>query len=422
MNESFGSEIPRSLEWFERARRVIPSGIYGHTSPASALPGVFPYFAGQASGARYHDVDAREFLDFLCGYGTCVLGAGDPVVEAAAEAQRKRGNVFNHPAPVAVELAEALVGRIDFADWVVFGKNGSDMTTWAVQVAREYTARPKIFKVAGAYHGVDAWATPGQGGLIAEDRVHVHEFAWNRLDTIDLLLKQHSGKVAALVLTPFHHPAYAASELPEPGFWKGIEERCRRNGILIILDDIRAGFRLDGGGSHRVFGFQPDLACYCKALANGYPLSAAVGREELRKAASKVFLTGSYWNNAVPMAAAHACLGEMDKRRIPERLEQLGAQLCAGLERAGKEAGVPLKMTGPPAMPYPVFADDPHLYRVAEFCGGAVRRGVLFHPYHNWFLSGAHTEEDIDQAITVASETLTEMKENASAASAPREE
>ncbi|MFW5882947.1 MAG: aminotransferase class III-fold pyridoxal phosphate-dependent enzyme, partial [Verrucomicrobiota bacterium] len=303
--EQFGGErLRQSLAWFERAGRVIPGGIYGHMAPAAGLPGALPYFAKEAKGCRYRDVDGHEYIDFMCGFGPNILGYGHEEVEAAAAAQRARGSNFNHPTERLVELAESLTRRIDFADWAVFGKNGSDMTTWALQVAREHTGRRVVLLAEGAYHGVDAWCTPGQGGLIAEDRAHVRRFRWNDLDQVESLLHAHRDDVAALFVTPFHHPAFAPAELPAPGFFAGLNRLCRRHGIVLVLDDIRAGFRLHPGGSHRLYGLEPDIACYCKALGNGYPISAAVGRDSLRRAAGRVFLTGSYWNNAVAQAAA----------------------------------------------------------------------------------------------------------------------
>ena len=173
------SLFPKSMALFERARRVIPAGIYGHTTPAQLVPTEFPYYAARAEGCRYWDADGREYLDFLCSYGPIVLGYRHPEVEEAAERQRREGDCFNHPTALMVELAERLVSLVDFAAWCVFGKNGSDMTTWAVQVAREFTGRKKVLRARQSYHGSHAWCTPGHGGLIEEDRMHVHDFVWN---------------------------------------------------------------------------------------------------------------------------------------------------------------------------------------------------------------------------------------------------
>ena len=393
---------PKTEELFARAISVIPGGIYGHMSPAHSIPEAAPYFAERAEGCRYWDIDGREFIDFMCGFGTMILGYAHAEIESVATAQRARGNCFNHPTQHFVELAEELTSRIDFASWAVFGKNGSDMTTWSIQVAREATGRKKILMVRGAYHGVDAWCTPGHGGLIPEDRLHVHSFCWNDAGDFKAALDRYSGEIAAVIITPFHHPAFGQSDMPEEGFIETIESSCREQEIVFILDDIRAGFRLHSGGSHRFFGFDPDISCFCKALGNGYPISSAVGREALRVPASKVFLTGSYWNNAVPMAVAKACLRILDRDRVIDHLDAMGRRLIDGLLEVSRRHGIEITASGPPALPYITFAEDRSFRLMQRFCRACMEQGVFFHPHHNWFLSAAHHETDIDQAIDAA--------------------
>ena len=398
--------LAQSRAWFARAAEVIPGGQYGHTAPAAGLPGVFPYFSEEAYGCRFRDVDGHEYLDFMCGYGPIVLGHAHPEVEEAAERERARGRVHNQPSRIMVELAELLTERIDCADWAVFAKNGSDVTTWALQVAREATGRKKVFLLEGAYHGVDAWCTPGYGGLIEEDRRHVHRYRWNDLESLEALFREHGDEVAAVFTTPYHHPGFAPSVWPAEGFLPGMQALCERYGAVLVLDDIRVGFRLDARGSHRVVGFEPDLACYCKAIANGYPLAAAVGRDSLRSAAGRVFLTGSYWNNPESMAAALATLRILERDRVPDRIRAMGERLGAGLEAAARRHGRTLRMTGPPSAPYPWLEGDDDLRELQRFCAAAVRRGAFFHPHHNWFLSAAHDEASIDAAVAVAEEAF----------------
>jgi len=400
----------RSRELFARAVEVIPCGIYGHASPAAALPGALPYYAERAAGSRYWDVDGNEFIDYLCGYGPVVLGHQEPRVEAAALEQQRAALCVNHPARVMVELAERLVSLVKFSSWAVFGKNGSDMTTWALQVAREHTRRRKILKVAGAYHGIDPWCTPGHAGLLAEDRAHIHDFTWNDPESFDRLLARYPGDVAGVIMTPFHHPSFKPSEMPARGFWAHIESACRRDGIVLILDDIRAGFRLDLRGSHACFGFEPDLICLCKALANGHALSAALGRKELHVAASRVFLTGSYWNSPPAMAAALACLEILEQENVPATLRRLGEMLTSGLIEAGARHGYAMLASGPPAVPFVSFVEDPSWRRQQRFCAEVARGGAFLHPHHNWFLCAAHTPDDIAATLRMADQAFALMR------------
>jgi glutamate-1-semialdehyde 2,1-aminomutase len=406
-----GNRFRRSEALFERATKVIPGGIYGHASPAVAIPGSFPYYAERARGCRYWDVDGNEYIDYLCGYGPVILGHQHPEVEEAAARQQRDALCLNHPGPIMVELAEHLVSLVEFSAWAVFGKNGSDMTTWALQVAREHTMRRKILKVAGAFHGIDPWCTPGHAGLLVEDRVHIHDFHWNDPESFDRLLKEHRGDIAGVIMTPFHHPAFQPSQMPAPGFWSHIETACRREGIVLILDDIRAGFRLNTRGSHLYFGFEPDLICFCKAIANGHALSATLGRKELRVAASKVFLTGSYWNSPPAMAAAMACLRILQRQDTISALSRIGEMLMGGLVESGRQHGYAMIASGPPAIPFVSFADDPSLRRQQRFCAEVTRRGAVFHPHHNWFLSTAHTAQDITATLRMADEAFCVMKD-----------
>ena len=246
----------QSLAWYERATKVIPGGVYGHTSPAASLPITFPYYIDRAEGAYIWDVDGNRYLDFMCAYGPIILGNQHPEVEAAAQAVRDKGGLFSHPSTVMVELAELMVNRVDFADWCIFAKNGSDVTTWSLQVARQHTGKKKVLVVNGAYHGVDAWINPSPGGVIEEDRFHVHGFDWNDVDGLRKLVDKHEGEVAALMVNPYHHPAFGPNVAPTAEFIAAVNHICKETGIVLILDDIRAGFRIHSGGSHRVFGFR----------------------------------------------------------------------------------------------------------------------------------------------------------------------
>lgn len=406
---------PKSAALFARARRVIPGGIYGHVTPAALVPGLTPSFATEGFGCRYRDADGHEFIDFLCGYGPMLLGYHHPEVEDAAAAARARGSAFNHPTALTVELAEALVARVDFADWAVFAKNGSDLTTWAVQVAREATGRRKILKVRGAYHGADAWCSPGHGGLVSEDRIHVAEFPWNDVAALETLFARHRDDVACLIVTPFHHPAYADSVLPDPVFVAAARRLCSAHGALLVLDDVRCFPRLHLGGSHRAYGWEPDLAVYCKAIGNGHPLAACVGRAEHQAAASRVFLTGSYWHDPAPLAAALKVLAIADREDVPARLERAGRRFVEGLLALGEKHGVGLRASGPFAMPYVRVADDPGFQRTQDLAAAAAREGVFLHPHHNWFLGLAHTDAEIDEALARLDRALASLPRRGSA-------
>jgi glutamate-1-semialdehyde 2,1-aminomutase len=402
----------QSDELFDRARKVVPGGIYGHVSPAAGLPRYFPHFCDHAQGSGFVDVDGNEWIDFMCGFGAILHGYNHPEIEESVALQREKGGVFNQPSPVMVELAETLVGLIDFADWAVFAKNGSDLTTWAIRVARECTGRSLVVKAKGVYHVVDSWCDPGHGGRIPDDRASILEFEWNDLEALSVIMSKNEGRIAALILTPYHHAAFAPSEMPSEHFWKEVEKLCSRYGILLVLDDVRCGGRLHTGGSHRHFGFTPDLAVYSKALGNGYAISACVGKESLRKASMEVFLTGSCWNDAVAMAAALKSLELSQRENVAKKVLNKGKQLAEGLEQAAAKHGKKFQMTGPTSMPYPWFEGDENLFEIQKFCQICAEEGIYFHPHHNWFLGNAHDSKSIELAIEVADRAFKRMDQD----------
>src|SRR5579862_6017939 len=386
----------------ERAKKVVPGGIYGHQTPLILTKGAYPSFFVRGEGSHIWDVDGNEYIDYMCSYGPIVLGHRHPKVEEAARRQMELGNCFNAPGPMWVELAEQLVSITPFADWAVFAKNGSDVCTWATEVARQATGRPKIAMCSGAYHGTHAWCTPLPGGVTPEDRANVVYFRFNDLESLRKSVDENRGKIAGIIVSPFKHDAGHDSELPVEGFLSGVRKLCDENGMVLILDDVRAGFRLHMGGSGEVFGVRPDLSTYCKAIANGYPLSACMGVDSLKKAAAEVFFTGSYFTSAVPMAASLATLDELQATGGIEKMRTLGEMLRDGLLAQAKSAGIEVMWSGPPALPYMSFKADADKHaRNKLFCGEAAKHGVYLHPRHNWFLSAAHTEEDIRRTLDV---------------------
>lgn len=392
--------FPETRALFERAQRVVPGGIPGHQSPAMLVPGAYPYFFARGDGARIWDVDGNEYVDLVCSYGPIVLGHNHPKVDEAARRQARDGNCFNGPTRAWVELAEHLVGLTPWAAWAVFAKNGSDVCTWATEVARAATARRKLLVAAGAYHGTHAWCTPVPAGTTPEDRAHVVPYRYNDLASVDAALDANPGDIAGIVVSPFRHDAFHDQEMPAPGFLSGLRARCDRLGAVLILDDVRAGFRLHLGGSGEAVGVQPDLTCYCKALGNGYPIAAALGREALRDAATRVFFTGSYWTSAVPMVAALACLREIETSDAIAHMAMMGTKLRAGMERQAAAHRLAVCASGPPALPFLTFtADGGSFQRSRAFAAACIANGVYLHPHHNWFLSAAIGEPEVARVL-----------------------
>lgn len=397
---------------FKKAAKVIPCGIYGHYSPAPLVPATdYPFFTARAKGSRIWDVDGNEFIDYMCAYGPMVTGYGNPKVDAAAQKQAKLGNCMTGVPPVMVELAEYMTELIPSADWAFFAKNGGDVTNYAVMIARAETGRKKILMVGGGYHGVSAWMQgEGHHGVTDDDKKYVLTVKWNDLEGFRKTVEENRGEIACFISSPYHHPTFCDNEYPEGGYWGGIESICRKEGIVIITDDIRAGFRLDMGGSAEYFGYKSDLTCFCKAIANGYPISALVGTEAMKSAASKVFFTGSYWFSAEPMAAALANLREMKRINAPKIMLETGRKLLDGMVKIASGYGYDLKVSGAPSMPYLRITNDPSMMLHQDWCAECTKRGAYFTSHHNWFISTAHTDKDIKRTWDIVDDAFKTMK------------
>jgi len=238
----------------------------------------------------------------------------------------------------------------------------------------------------------------------------VISIGWNDYQALERVIAENPGEIAGFMATPYHHPAFADSEMPAEGYWSKVERLLKREGIVFIIDDVRCGFRLHMGGSNEYFGFKPDLICFCKAIGNGYPISALVGTDALKTVAGKVFHTGSYWFQAGPMAAALACLQELKRINGPSMMLEKGKKLLDGMVEIAKNHGYNLKVTGAASMPYLRITDDESLMFHQELCGECTKRGAYFASHHNWFLSTAHTDEDIQRTWDILEDAFTALK------------
>ncbi len=400
MNSPFvQSNVSRDQTLRDRAARVIPGGMWGHQQ-VGALPKGYPQFFASGSGARVTDVDGHEYIDFMCAWGPIILGHRHARVEEAANAQALLGVCLDGPTENAVELAELMVATVAHADWTLFQKNGSDAMTTCVTVARAATGRRKILIAKGAYHGAVPWCSPSLVGVTSEDRTHLMHFTYNDIESLNAAVAEAGEDLAAIVVSAFRHDLAVPQELPEAGFAKAVRAACDETGGVMIVDDVRAGFRLNMGGSWEVLGIRPDMSAFSKAIANGHALSAVTGTDRFREAANSVFVTGSFWYSGAQMAAAVATINELNRIDGPALMQRAGQRLRDGLDEQATRHGFELHQTGPCAMPLVQFVGDDKQASLGDaFCGEALRRGVYLHHKHNMFLSTAHTDAEIDRAL-----------------------
>ena len=401
---------PQSRAWFDRALKVIPSGVYGHLGPSEGLflpLEKWPLISSHAKGPYFWDMDGNRYLDLMCAYGPNVLGYGDPDVDRAAMEQLMISNCTTAPSYKMVECAELLVDTVASADWAFFMKNGTDATTFANLTARAATGRKKTIFLKGYYHGNQPWAMKADyPGILPEDVANNIIVPWFDIPALEQAYDAVNGDVAALIAQPYDHGNFYDNRCASKEYWAKVRQFCTKRGIILIMDDVRTGFRLDLAGSDHYYGIQADIICFCKALANGYNISAACGKEFLRPAASSLSYTGSYWMSAEPIAACIACLKKMKELNVPKLFRKTGTELTAGLKAAGAAHGFDLVVSGEPALFYLRIANDDSLMLHQEWVSECVSRGLFITSHHNHFINAAITGEEIALAVDIADDAF----------------
>jgi glutamate-1-semialdehyde 2,1-aminomutase len=406
----------KSRAWFDRACKVIPSGVYGHLGPAEGnfIPvNRWPLLGSKAEGTYFWDVDGNRFIDYMCAYGPNILGYNDPDVDSAAMEQTKIGNCVTSPSYKMVELAELMVDTVKSADWAFFAKNGNDVTTAAIMTARAHTHKKKIIFVNGFYHGVAPWTQKiDYPGVIPEDVCNNLYVDWNDFEALEKLVAENEDEVAAFISTPYMHGNYLDNVTPAPGYWQKVRELCTQKGIVLIIDDVRCGFRLSLEGSDAYYGFEADLITFCKAIANGWNVSCLCGKDFIKGAVSSLSYTGSYWMSAVPFAAGIANITKMKSLNLPAVLREKGIKLTEGLKAAAANNGFDLAVSGEPALFYLRIANDDSLFLHQEWIAEMVPRGIFLAGHHNHFINYALSDKDIDLTLEIADESFKVVAKN----------
>ena len=410
MNKEHEFKLKNDLSLRKRANAYIPGGMWGHMS-VKKLPFGYPQFFSKAKDARIWDLDGNCYIDFMCGYGPNILGYNNAEVDDAVNEQRKKLDLGNGPSALVVDLAEKLIKLVDSADWALFAKNGTDATTTCLTISRAVTGKKKILVAKGSYHGSAPWCTPVATGVVEEDISNLVFFEYNNSISLEEAAKGAGADLAGIILTAFRHDVRRDQELLKKAFLKKAREICDKKNAVLILDDVRAGFRINRRGSWVDYGVKPDLTAFSKAIGNGYPLSAVVGVEKLRQAASEIYVTGSFWCNATSMAASLKTLSIIEERDVVEHISSLGEKLRSGVDQIANSVGVEISQSGPAQMPLILFKDDKDFLKGSKFVQYLLSKGIYFHPWHNMFLSLAHTAEDVNTTLDAVEFAMKKISE-----------
>jgi glutamate-1-semialdehyde aminotransferase len=386
--------IAESDRLWERAQRVIPAGTQTLSkAPSQFVDGVSPKFLQRGKGSHVWDVDGNEYIDYPMALGPILLGYDYPEVSAAAIAQIHEGTTFTLMHPLEVEVAEALVEIIPCAEQVRFAKNGADATGGAIRAARALTGREHV--IATGYHGYHDWyiaSTELNAGIPEINRDLIHSVPFDDLPALEAALGAH--EVAAVIM---ELPASGAS----PGYLDAALDAAHRHGALLILDEIVTGFRYALGGAQELFDFKPDLACFGKGMANGFPIAAVGGSREAMAAFESIFFSMTYSGETVSLAATLATLDVLRREPVIEHLWRIGEDLRAGFTQLGDQAGFEVTLAGNPPRSSLTFATEPggppRDELRAIFLQETHKRGVLFGvPI---FPTYSHTDADVRHTL-----------------------
>ncbi len=411
---------------------LMPGGV---SSPVRAFQAVGgqPVFVERAEGARIYDADGNRYLDYVCSWGPMIAGHAHPEVTRAIQDAAGRGTSYGAPTSSETTLAERIVQRVPSVELVRFVSSGTEATMSALRLARAATGRDLILKFDGCYHGhsdsllvsagsgVLTLGQPDSPGVPRALAALTLSVPYNDLDTVRAAFDAHPDGIAAVIVEPVAGNMGVVP--PAPGFLEGLREIATERGALLIFDEVITGFRIAPGGAQELYGVRPDLTTLGKVIGGGMPVGAYGGRRDLMRLISPsgpVYQAGTLSGNPLAMAAGTATLDLLTPEAYSE-LEARGARLEAGLREAADEAGVPVRVSRVGSMLTLFFSErDVRGYadarecdteRFARFHQAMLRRGIYLPPsqFESWFVSLAHSDDDLDRTISAARESLREV-------------
>ena len=435
-----GLQNAKSRELYQRALKVMPYGVnsnFRYWGPDDTM------VVTHGQGAYLWDGDGKRYIDYRMGFGPVILGHGYPAVaDRVAETIRQSGTVFAFTTVMEIELAERLT-RMTGLDKVRLANSGTEATMHALRLARAHTGRESFIKFEGQYHGMSDYylystASSPRGGLGAPSNPinaqvssgipkgiarYVINLPYNRPEILERTVRAKWGDLAAIVVEPTM--GNCGGILPEQDWLETIRRLCDEYGIVMIMDEVKTGFRLARGGAQELFRVRADLATYAKAMASGYPIAAFAGREEVMQTLEpgSVAHGGTYVGNLVGVAAALATLELMEKEPVLETIHARGKMLMSGLGEILDDAGIVNHLLGHPSMfglalgsktrptDYRGYvASDMDLYE--RIMAGLIRRGAMpeLDGREPWFLSYSHSEKDIADTLGMFEEAVREAK------------
>ena len=413
------SRYTQSAKYLKRAEKVIPLGTQTFSKSKLCYPqGSSPHFIARGQGATVWDIDGHQYIDFVSGLLSVNLGYCDPDVDAAVQQQLACGVNFSLSHPLETEVAEMLVDLIPCADMVRFGKNGSDVTSAAIRLARAYTGRDKV-AVCG-YHGWHDWyigSTTRDAGVPSDVKSLTEKFEYNNIESLQQILDNNTScekgtegnRIAAIILEPMN------VAWPQDNFLEKVRALATEHGAVLIFDEMITGFRFDIGGAQTLFGVTPDLATFGKSLSNGLPLSALVGKQDIMQWIETIFFSGTFGGETLSLAGAKATLTKLTEQGVLAHTHRLGAMILEQLPQLISKHQLEdyCYSCGHPSWSFLIFNDVKNsLYTPDQLQTylqqEQLAKGLLINGSHN--LCFAHTEQDIAYLLQCYDEIFAKLK------------
>ncbi|WP_059049637.1 glutamate-1-semialdehyde 2,1-aminomutase [Paenibacillus senegalimassiliensis] len=423
MQEKLGRRgAQRSQQAFDEAKKVMPGGV---NSPVRAFKsvGLTPMYIDRASGSRIYDIDGNSFIDYVCSWGPLIMGHAHPEVVQALQETAAKGTSFGAPTLLETQMAQLVAERVPSIDVVRMVNSGTEATMSAIRLARGYTGRSKIMKFEGSYHGhadsllikagsgVATLGLPDSPGVPEGVAANTIAVPYNDLASVELAFERFGEEIAGVIVEPIAGNMGVVP--PLPGFLEGLRSITEKYGSLLIFDEVMTGFRVDIHCAQGRFGITPDLTCLGKVIGGGLPVGAYGGKREIMEhiaPSGPIYQAGTLSGNPLAMVAGFTTLSLLTPE-VYDRLERLSAKLEAGFVRNAKERGIPCTINRVGSMVCPFFTDSQVInYDTAKssdialfnrYFAAMLEQGINVAPsqFEGMFVSGAHTEEDIDLTI-----------------------